>query len=503
MQLSNTSELPEALYTAAECRDIDRRVIEGGTVSGYELMTQAGQFAFDVLTEKFPDTKSLIIICGRGNNGGDGYVLAGLAKHAGLAVKVFALGGPTTDDAASAMEFAQQQECNIINCSGGSDLTEEFRSTDILIDALLGTGVDRPVTGYLADLVNSINNSKVPVLSCDVPTGLNSDTGSVMGCCVKANITTTFIALKAGMFTADGKEFCGLVKFSDLQADSSAYLQSKPVAKLISSSSLEKIIRPRLESAHKGTTGYAAIIGGSPGMVGAVLMAGKAAYRIGAGRVKVLTHLEHSSALALSCPELLTHGMEKNDTEVQYNQFQAIAIGPGLGQDEWARKLFNQVIQSKLPLVVDADALNLLALEKIKRENWILTPHPGEAARLLNCSVRDVQNNRFEAVNLIVEQYGGVCVLKGSGSLIASQGRVTRVCNSGNSGQATAGMGDVLTGCIVGLVVQGYSLFDAACLGTWLHATAADVLANENGKIGMLATDLFPQLQKLHNHLAC
>jgi len=245
------------------------------------------------------------------------------------------------------------------------------------------------------------------------------------------------------------------------------------------------------------------VIGGAPGMLGAVLMAGKAAYRVGAGRVKVFTHPHHASQLALVCPELLTNDVESGNTDLNLSHFQAVALGPGLSQDEWARLQFNQVLQTNSPLVIDADGLNLLAAEELRSENWILTPHPGEAARLLKCTSSDIQSNRFDAVNQIVSQYGGVCVLKGSGTLVAQRGRVTQVCNKGNSGQATAGMGDVLTGCIVGLLAQGYKPFDAACLGVWLHSSAADACARKQGKIGIMATDLFAELQIIHNQLAC
>ncbi len=466
-------------------------------------MLRAGQFAFDCLKEKYPQVKNLIIFCGGGNNGGDGYVIAALAKQLGMTVKVYAVAGPSTDDAKSALDFAQQQNCEVIQYSGNSCSSDIFKTADLIVDALLGTGVDRPVTGGLADLIDLINSSNLPVLACDVPTGLNSDTGCKMGCSVKADLTTTFIALKAGMFTADGKECCGEIKFADLQIDPRAYLEHKPAAKLITESNLKQALLPRCENAHKGTTGYAAVIGGASGMLGAVLMAGKAAYRIGAGRVKVLTDPLHCSQLALSCPELLTQGVGNSDFDIDFRQFQAMAIGPGLTQSDWARAQFNQAVQTDLPLVVDADALNILASEQLQRQNWILTPHPGEAARLLNCKVSDVQSDRFAAAKRIVDQYGGVCVLKGSGTLVATQGRVTRVCTKGNSGQATAGMGDVLTGCILGLVAQGYELFDASCLGSWIHSAAADICADENGKIGMMATDLLAKLRIVHNHLAC
>ena len=391
---------------------------------------------------------------------------------------------------------------DFFECADKPDLSVVLDEADLIVDALLGTGVDREVSGYLADIINWVNNSRKPVVACDIPTGLNSDSGRVMGHCFKANATQTFIALKTGLFTGSGRAQSGSIQFTNLGVTAENYSPNQPSALLLNRRMLSEIVQERSEAAHKGTTGYAAIIGGAPGMMGAVIMAASTAYRTGCGRVMALTHADHGSSLALACPELLTLGCAQ-DTEIidRFADFNAIAIGPGLGQTDWARRLFNQTMQSNLPMVIDADGLNLLSKNINAREHRVLTPHPGEAARLLNCSTADIQDDRYAAASEIVSQYGGVCVLKGSGTLIAAKNRVTHVCRAGNAGQATAGMGDVLTGCIVGFVAQGYSLFDAACLGTWCHGAAADSIAQSNGKIGMIATDLLLPIQKLHNEL--
>ena len=503
MTMPNSNNLPDRLYTARDCREIDARVINHGQVSGYELMTKAGQFTFNCVLKYYSQIDDIAIVCGRGNNGGDGYVIAALAASKGIKVKIFSLGEPATHDARKAFEFARQQDCEIIDCTAKPDLSTALDCAQLIIDAMLGTGVDRDIEGYLGQMVDWINASKRPVLACDVPTGLHSDCGRIMGKCVRAERTVTFIALKAGLFTAQGKAQSGQVEFSDLDVDAQFYQPNTPHAKLLNRTQISQSICPRQESAHKGTTGYSVIAGGAPGMMGAVLMAAKAAYRVGCGRVQVVTHHQHRSLLALNCPEVLTWQGDDACAEYDLNlgNFNALAIGPGLGQGQWGKKLYSRFMQSNLPMVVDADGLNLLAHEQQRRENWVLTPHPGEAASLLGCHSSDVQFDRYSAVKQIVKQYGGVCVLKGSGSLIAAKNRFIRVCNAGNSGQATAGMGDVLTGCITGLIAQGYDLFDAAIIATWLHASAADCVAEESGKIGIMATDLLLPIKSLHNNL--
>lgn len=258
-------------------------------------------------------------------------------------------------------------------------------------------------------------------------------------------------------------------------------------------------LKPRLKNWHKGLSGHVLVIGGADGFSGAARMAGIAALRVGAGLVSIATTAENASFMNAEHPELMCHGIT-NVEELQSLLAKAsvIIVGPGLGQTDWAMQLWQQVMQSSLPMVVDADALNLLAQHPIKRDNWILTPHSGEASRLLKKTTTDIQRDRLSAVHELVAQFGGVGVLKGAGTLVAAENVTTGICDEGNPGMATAGMGDVLSGVIGGLLAQGLPLEAAAKLGVIVHAKAGDMAAKD-GERGMIATDLLPYLRELCN----
>jgi len=255
---------------------------------------------------------------------------------------------------------------------------------------------------------------------------------------------------------------------------------------------------PRPRASHKGDYGHVLVVGGDHGMAGAVRLAGEAAARVGSGLVSVATRLDHAAVIAAARPELMCHGVEcARDLCVLLQRASVVAIGPGLGQSAWARELLAALLQTHSPLVVDADALNLLAQEPTRRDHWILTPHPGEAARLLDMTTGQIQADRLYAVQALQQRYGGVCVLKGAGSLVCASGSIA-ICEAGNPGMASGGMGDVLTGIIAGLLAQGLSLVDAACAGVYIHAKAGDRAAQE-GERGLLASDLMPHLRQLVN----
>jgi NAD(P)H-hydrate epimerase len=495
--------LPEALYTAAQVRHLDRRAIEGHGIPAATLMARAGAAAFAVLRARHPRARRIAVACGPGNNGGDGYVAARLAREAGLEVRVGVVGAlPRPESEAGAARAACVQSGVAV---APFDPTLPA-SAEVVVDALLGTGLARDVEGAFRAAIEAINASGRPVLALDIPSGLDADTGAVRGVAVRAAETVTFVGLKTGLFTAHGRAFSGEILFDDLGVPPAVYDGLAPTARRLTEAGLCGTLHPRPADAHKGTFGHVLVIGGGPGMPGAARLAGQAASRAGAGLVTLAVHPSSHAACAAACaPELLVFGVAApGELAPLAARADVIALGPGLGQDAWAQALFQAALRAGKPLVVDADALNLLAREPLRAEDWILTPHPGEAGRLLGIGAERVQADRFAAVRALAQSYGGVCVLKGSGTLVAEDGDETvDLCDRGNPGMASGGMGDVLTGIIAALRAQGLAARAAARLGVWLHATAADeAAAAGGGEIGLVASDLFGSLRRVLNRLA-
>ena len=337
-----------------------------------------------------------------------------------------------------------------------------------------------------------------PVLALDVPSGLDSTNGTVLGAAVWADVTVTFVGQKAGLYLGSGPDCCGVIEFAglDLPASIVEHLEAAPLFSLYGRNDLLHLLPPRPANAHKGSFGHVLIVGGNYGMSGAVRLAGEAALRAGAGLVTVATRPEHALLLPVGRPELMCAGMaEAHDLDPLLERATIVACGPGLGHDAWAQALFERVTACGLPLVLDADALNLLAERKLHRDDWILTPHPGEAGRLLGSSSATVQADRLAALTELCRQYGGTVILKGRGSLVGRAGSVPVLIDRGNPGMATAGMGDVLTGLLAGLVAQtGATDVQTAAGAAFIHAAAGDAAALA-GERGLLASDLFAQFR--------
>ena len=492
--------LPEALYRAAATREADRRAAANFGLGGGVLMERAGAAAFAILRERFPRARRIAVVCGPGNNGGDGYVLARLASAAGLAVQVASPGDVSRlqGDAAGAC-------ARCIEAGGAveSFAAERLRESEVVVDALFGTGLERPLEGVWRQAVEAINASGRPALALDTASGLHADSGRVLGVAVRADVTLSFIGLKAGLFTARGREMSGLILFDDLAIPAAVFDGLAPLARRITERNLRGLLPERPRHAHKGDAGRVLIVGGQPGMPGAAQLAGTAAYRAGAGLVTIATHPLHAPLISAARPELICHAVTEGvDPQTLLGAAHSVAIGPGLGQGRWGQSLWQATLTTTLPLVVDADGLRLLAAQPKRRDNWILTPHPGEAAALLGVSVAEIEGDRFQAARAISDRYGGVCVLKGSGSLVARDGdALLWLCDRGNPGLATGGSGDVLTGAIVALLAQGLAPVDAARLGVWAHATAGDRVAR-TGERGLLASDLFAPLRDVLNGLS-
>jgi len=491
------SHLPHHLYTGAQVRELDRFAIDSFGLSATVLMERAGAAAFAYLTHRWPKARSLAIVCGTGNNGGDGYVIARLAHEKGLMVKVYQVGDEShiSGDALAALQRLQ-----------GADLTLEpfsspdFSHTDVIIDALLGTGLKGEVSHHYRQAIEAVNQSGRGVLSLDIPSGLHADTGVALGCAIKATGTVTFIGMKQGLLTGQGSDYCGELVFANLSVPPEVYDMRPPSAERIDYLRVKHLLTPRSRYLHKGDCGHVLIVGGERGFTGAVRMAGEAAARVGAGLVSIATRPEHAAVLNASRPELMCHGITA-ENEFQYLAERAtvIAVGPGLGQSDWSQQMLSFALESGLPLVMDADALNLLSHQMRRREDWVLTPHPGEAGRMLGKAVSEVEADRFAAIEELVNSLGGIVVLKGAGTLIKFNDQAVQLCSGGNPGMASGGMGDVLTGIISGLIAQGLSLSRATTLGVALHAEAGDQAAKTAGERGLLASDLMPWVRRLAN----
>ncbi len=479
------------LYRAESVRELDRRAIEIHGIDGYDLMRRAGRRAFEILRGRWPEARAVTICCGGGNNGGDGYVVARLAKEAGLSVQLIAMKAP--DELAGK---AAQAARDWLALGGTVENPDERLRGDVIVDALLGTGLDRPVRDDYARLIDHINDASRPVLAVDVPSGLNADTGMPQGRCVHAEATVTFIGRKRGLHTGQAGRWCGAVLFDALETPPEIHEGMPPDATLLDAAQLPGWLPPRPADTHKGDLGRLLIVGGNHGMAGAPVLAGRAALRTGSGLVTIATRAQNALLAPSIQPELMSHGVETLEAfEPLAERADTLALGPGLGQDDWARALFKRAVESAHPIVVDADALNLLASEPTRRGNWILTPHPGEAARLLDTGVAEVQADRFAAVSALAERFEAVVVLKGHGSLVAGPGSGVAVCPHGNPAMASAGMGDALTGIVASLMGQGLGPFDAACAGVLTHALAGDRAARERRQV--LAGDLIEALARV------
>jgi len=488
---------PLPLYSAAQVRELDRTATEAVGIPGYTLMSRAGERCWACLRDCWPAARSIAVLCGTGNNGGDGFVVARLALAAGWQVAVLQLGAADRirGDARTAREA-----CIAAGGRVAAFTPDALEGVDVIVDALLGTGLGKPPEGDWRTAIEAVNAAEAPVLAVDIPSGLHADTGAVAGVAVRADRTVTFIGRKPGLYTGQGPDYAGAVTFSDLGVPRVVYQRVAPVAQLQGWPLPGVLDRPRQRTAHKGQHGHVLVIGGDHGMAGAVRLAGEAALRSGAGLVSLATRPEHAALLAAACPELMSHGVARaGDLQPLLRRATVIVIGPGLGRSAWAQSLLAMVLEARQPRVIDADALNLLAGAPNSVAHQVLTPHPGEAARLLGMSAAAVQADRFAATQAIADRYGGSVVLKGAGTVVSRGKQSPAVCAAGNPGMATAGMGDVLSGVIAGLLAQGLEPPLAALAGVCLHGAAGDRAA-AGGERGMTAGDVIAELRGLLNN---
>ena len=492
--------LPTAIHTADQVRGLDRIAIEEFGIPSYALMCRAAEAAVAALRQHWPAAKSLAVYCGAGNNAGDGYVVARLAGDVGLQARVIAVVPPErlSGDAARAWNDYRDQ--------GGS--VEPFDANrlpdeDVLVDALLGNGLDRELRGDFLAAVSTMDAASRPVLSLDIPTGLHTDTGLPMGAAVHADLTVTFVGLKLGLFVGEGANYRGALEFAGLGIPSGRPCQGRASNGKADRCFSEGNSAASTPDRAQGGRGESAAGGWRPGYVrrdssgrgGSAAVGSRIGARGNASRFSV-------SAVMAGRAEVMCVAVEEAPQLAPWlRAADGVVLGPGLGQSAWARAVWQQVLASELALVLDADGLNLLAEAGRARGKWILTPHPGEAARLLGTSTRKIQADRPSAAVQIAETYQCMAILKGAGTIIAAPGEAPiRLCDRGNPGMATAGMGDVLAGILGGLLVQSGDLSAVAQAGVWIHAVCGDAAA-QGGERGLLAGDLMAHIRDAVNPL--
>lgn len=487
---------PLPLFTSDQVRGIDARALESLGLGGHELMGRAGTAAWALVQKRWPEARRIVVACGPGNNGGDGYVFARLARAAGRDVlALFPADAPPASSECKRAAADWRAAGGMANPFDGA-----LPVADLYVDALFGIGLARPVSGAAQAMIERINASRRPVLALDVPSGLDADHGRAGRVHIVADATLAFIVGKRGLHTGQACDVTGDVIFDGLGVPASVLDGFVPAAQLYRSANLARWLAPRHANAHKGEHGHVLCVGGETGMGGAVRLCAEAALRTGAGLASVATRSEGVAALVSARPEAMTHAVEDADAlRVLAARADVLAVGPGLGRGDWGRELFRAAVATGKPLILDADGINMLAEHPQPLPQAILTPHPGEAARLLGTTNDQVQADRFQSVEKLAAYFRCVVVLKGAGTLVAAPGETTAVIAAGNPGMATGGMGDVLTGVIAALHAQKLPPFQAAVYGALLHGAAGDAAARIDGERGLLPSDLFPHIRRLAN----
>lgn len=491
--------IQDALFRAKSVAELDRIAIEERHIPGVKLMKRAGRSLLTELLETYGSPSLLSIFCGSGNNAGDGYMVAALAAAKNIPVQVIELSQKLSQDASRAREFAAEANLSFVPFDSNLSIEE-----GVIVDSLLGTGFSGELRPPYGEAIQLINDSGLPVVAADIPSGLNADTGHIAEVAVHADITVTFIGAKQGLFTGQGPAVCGEIILDSLDVPADIYSQVSASAELLNISDLLYYLPQLSIDGHKTQRGHAMIVGGERGYGGAAIMAAEACLRTGAGMTSLATRPEHVAPMLVRQPEVMASPVVSGqELEPLLERPDVLVVGPGLGRSSWSEQLLQKAVAAGLPMVLDADGLNILAEGRVVANpdgsQWVLTPHAGEAARLLGITPAEVQADRFAAVRQLQEKYGAVVLLKGPGTLIAGPDETIKVCPYGNPAMATAGMGDILSGIVGALIAQGCDLQTAAELGCCLHSRAADLAVEAQGQRGLVATDLLVQLYSLLN----
>ncbi|MCK7458923.1 NAD(P)H-hydrate dehydratase [Idiomarina aminovorans] len=499
MTNTDNNQFSHCLYRVEQVQQGEKKAAEACSISMTQLMTAAGKAVFRQLKQHFPAPARIAVCCGEGNNGGDGYIVARLAQEAGYQVQVFALKPDT--ELLKPIESDAHRARSAWRAQGGSERSladcapEHF---DVVVDALFGVGLNRALEGEPVTWVQRVNGSTTPVISIDVPSGLNADNGHVPGAAVRAHLTVTLVALKRGLLTGKAQDHTGELVLEDLGIGKRFQQQNDADWFRLDAGAPGDWLPARERCTHKGEQGHVLIVGGQPGMSGAVILAMQSALRAGAGKVSVACHPDVQATVAAAQPEAMVHGIgDVEALQPLLSQASVVALGPGLGQSDWSQNVFSKVMKTDILKVIDADGLNLLASNPTKSQKLLLTPHPGEAARLLQTTTDDIAADRFAATTQLREKYGAQVLLKGAGSLLVTDSGNCLI-DRGSPAMASGGMGDLLTGLISGLVAQRMAPAQALIAGTLWHAMAGEA-AGKNGERGTIASDLLPYIRRLVN----
>ncbi|MEN6371547.1 MAG: NAD(P)H-hydrate dehydratase [Armatimonadota bacterium] len=508
------------ITTAEQMKELDRRASREFGVPGIVLMENAGLRTFDVVCDMLEELEShkVAVVCGRGNNGGDGFVVARHLQQAGAEVEILLIGRmeDTKGDAATNLNIAEKSGIPITEVTDINELKSGLVHSDLIVDAIFGTGIKGEITGLAGDAIDAINESDSLVVSVDLPSGLDADTGQIAGRCVRADATVTFALPKIGLATYPGASYAGEVTVANIGIPDLAFDTAGINTFVTDADDVMVRLPERPDDANKGTFGRVAIIAGSAGMTGAAAMAGMAAVRIGAGLVTLGVPESLNDILEVKVTEVMTLPMpETKDRSFSLSavdkalelikKCDAVAIGPGIGRNPETAAFVQELLPKiETQMVIDADALNAVSenveLFKNLKAPAIITPHPGEMSRLTGTPVEAIQSNRLEAAKDAAARFGVTVVLKGAATVTASPNGEAWINSTGSVALASGGTGDILTGTITGLLAQGLAPLDAAICGVYIHGKAGEMAAEETGRSGTAATDLLPLLPLALDH---
>jgi NAD(P)H-hydrate epimerase len=510
------------VVTGETMQQMDRRTIDELGISGLTLMENAGRSCVDAIIAEFGTKKSAVVVAGKGNNGGDGFVIARLLAAQGWQVHVYLLCHPEEVGGDAAVNLQLVDVPLITVCAEPGTLKphlKAFDTTGVIVDAILGTGLKSEVRGIYAEAIELVNAAKAPVFAVDIPSGVDAATGKILGIAVRADRTVTFAAAKLGTILYPGAELCGRLTVAHIGIPE-VVVSEAPGVEFIDRAAAGRLLKPRKRQTHKGQCGHCLIVAGSTGKTGAAAMAANSAVRAGAGLVTVAVPATLNPIMEVKTTEPMSQALSDGGSGfLGSDAFDAImaaiagkevlAIGPGLGTTPETSALVCHVVsEAPLPLIIDADGLNALAaqpdaLALRKAADVILTPHPGEMARLAGVTVTEVERDRIGIAREFSSKYQVFLLLKGARTVIAAPNGDVAINGSGNPGMASGGMGDVLTGILAALVAQGYSPFAACCLGAFIHGFSADLVAAEKGEIGISAVDVQEMLPFAFKKLLC